>query len=205
MYRKTYPTGKVKNMGLNFHKSVKVNDNTRVNLSKKSASVTVGTKGVHHTVSTSGRQTTTIGIPGTGLSYTTSSGSKSKKGSKSKVVISAICSVIAAIFVIFGLLKYFGVFDGKSGGMQWRKEEYSVAVGKTVNIILECDGKDMSGAKEKDFDIEVDNTSAVEVSFKQAYSETVHFTVKGVEEGAASIKITYDGKTTDAVTVNVEQ
>ena len=100
-------------MGLNFHKSVKVNDNTRVNLSKKSASVTMGTKGVHHTVSTSGRQTTTIGIPGTGLSYTTSSGSKSKKGSKSKVVISAICSVIAAIFVIFGLLKYFGVFDGK--------------------------------------------------------------------------------------------
>lgn len=202
-------------MGLNFHKSVKVNDNTKVNLNKKSASVTVGTKGVHHTVSTSGRHTTTVGIPGTGLSYTMSSGgksgSKSKKRSSSKsgvnvkVVISAICSVIAAIIIIFGLLKHFGVIGGKSGGMQWRKDEYSVSVGKNVNMILDFDnGEDMSGAKAKDFDIEVDNTDAVEVSFKQAYSETVHFTVTGVEEGAASVKITYDGKTSDAVTVNVE-
>lgn len=202
-------------MGLNFHKSVKVNDNTKVNLNKKSASVTVGTKGVHHTVSTSGRHTTTVGIPGTGLSYTMSSGGKSgskskkrgssKSGVNVKVVISAICSVIAAIVIIFGLLKHFGVIGGKSGGMQWRKDEYSVSVGKNVNMILDFDnGEDMSGAKAKDFDIEVDNTDAVEVSFKQAYSETVHFTVTGVEEGAASVKITYDGKTSDAVTVNVE-
>ena len=35
----------------------------------KSASVSFGTKGVRKTISTSGRETTTFSIPGTGVSY----------------------------------------------------------------------------------------------------------------------------------------
>lgn len=196
-------------MGLNFHKSIKVNDTTKVNLNKKSASVTVGTKGVHHTVSTSGRQTTTFSLPGTGLSYSMSSGNtgskkKSKKSKMTKTVISVICSIVALVFIILGVLKYFGVGSGKSGSLTWRKDEYSVSVGSTVNLILDVKTSDnISNAKASDFTIEVDNQSAVSVEFKQAYSETVHFTVKGLEEGAASVKITYNGKTSAGVTVNV--
>lgn len=63
-------------MGLRFRKSVKIAPGVKVNLNKKSTSVTLGTKGVHHTVSSSGKKTTSVGVPGTGLSYVSTSSSK---------------------------------------------------------------------------------------------------------------------------------
>lgn len=68
-------------MGLRFRKSFKVAPGVKVNLNKKSTSVTFGGKGVHHTVSSSGKKTTTVGIPGTGISYSETSGTE--KSSKS--------------------------------------------------------------------------------------------------------------------------
>lgn len=73
-------------MGLRFRKSFKVAPGVKVNLNKKSTSVTFGGKGVHKTYSSSGKKTTSVGIPGTGAYYTTSSGggSGSKKPSSHK-------------------------------------------------------------------------------------------------------------------------
>ncbi len=73
-------------MGLRFRKSFKVAPGVKVNLNKKSTSVTFGGKGVHKTYSSSGKKTTSVGIPGTGAYYTTSSGggSGSKKTSSHK-------------------------------------------------------------------------------------------------------------------------
>lgn len=73
-------------MGLRFRKSFKVAPGVKVNLNKKSTSVTFGGKGVHKTYSSSGKKTTSVGIPGTGAYYTTSSGggSGSKKLSSHK-------------------------------------------------------------------------------------------------------------------------
>ena len=73
-------------MGLRFRKSFKVAPGVKVNLNKKSTSVTFGGKGVHKTYSSSGKRTTSVGIPGTGAYYTTSSGggSGSKKPSSHK-------------------------------------------------------------------------------------------------------------------------
>ena len=42
---------------------------TKLNIGTKSASVSFGSKGVRKTISTTGRETTTVSIPGTGLSY----------------------------------------------------------------------------------------------------------------------------------------
>ena len=73
-------------MGLRFRKSVKIAPGIKLNFARKSHSVTFGGKGFHHTISSTGRRTTTAGIPGTGISYSTSSGgkkTKSKKGSES--------------------------------------------------------------------------------------------------------------------------
>ena len=67
-------------MGLRFRRSFKIAPGVRVNLNKKSASVTFGPKGLKHTVSTTGKSHTTIGVPGTGLSYTTSSGGELPAG-----------------------------------------------------------------------------------------------------------------------------
>lgn len=79
-------TNEGKFMGLRFRKSFKVAPGVKVNLNKKSTSVTFGGKGVHKTYSSSGKKTTSVGIPGTGAYYTTSSGggSGSKKTSSHK-------------------------------------------------------------------------------------------------------------------------
>ena len=79
-------TNEGKFMGLKFRKSFKVAPGVKVNLNKKSTSVTFGGKGVHKTYSSSGKKTTSVGIPGTGAYYTTSSGggSGSKKPSSHK-------------------------------------------------------------------------------------------------------------------------
>ena len=63
-------------MGLGFKKSIKIAPGVRVNLGKKSAGLSFGVKGASYSINSSGRKTTTIGIPGTGLSYSTSSRKK---------------------------------------------------------------------------------------------------------------------------------
>jgi hypothetical protein len=71
-------------MGFRFRKSIKIAPGVRFNLGKKSSSFSFGGRGVRHTISSSGRRTTTVGIPGTGLSYSHSSGGKTTKSSTSK-------------------------------------------------------------------------------------------------------------------------
>lgn len=65
-------------MGLRFRKSFKIAPGVKVNLNKKSSSVTFGGKGVHYTVNSKGKKTTSVGIPGTGVYYTETSGSSKK-------------------------------------------------------------------------------------------------------------------------------
>lgn len=89
-------------MGLRFRKSFKIAPGVKVNLNKKSAGVTIGTKGAHYTVNTSGKRTASVGLPGTGLSYSTTSGG-GKKGAKRKAtkkdtfnkVIGIVIAVVA--------------------------------------------------------------------------------------------------------------
>ena len=57
-------------MGLRFRKSIKIAPGVKINLNKKSTSVTFGSKGVHYTASSTGKKTASVGIPGTGISYT---------------------------------------------------------------------------------------------------------------------------------------
>ena len=70
-------------MGVRFRKSVKIGKGVKLNFGKKGASLSFGTKGLHYTINTRGRRTTSIGIPGTGLSYVSSSGGK-RRTSKRK-------------------------------------------------------------------------------------------------------------------------
>lgn len=48
-------------MGFRFRKSFKVAPGVRLNLGKKSASVSFGGKGARHTISTTGRRTSSVG------------------------------------------------------------------------------------------------------------------------------------------------
>ena len=57
-------------MGLRFRKSISLCKGVKLNFGKTGMSVSLGTKGYHKTISTSGRVTTTVGVPGTGIYYT---------------------------------------------------------------------------------------------------------------------------------------
>lgn len=61
-------------MGLRFRKSIKIAPGVKMNIGKKSVGISVGTKGARMSINSSGRRTTSIGVPGTGLSYVKSSG-----------------------------------------------------------------------------------------------------------------------------------
>src|ERR1700683_537252 len=59
-----------------FSKSFKVAPGVKFRVNAKSTSVTVGGKGVHHTVNSNGRRTTTVRVPGTPLSVQNVSGTR---------------------------------------------------------------------------------------------------------------------------------
>lgn len=116
-------------MGLRFRKSIKIAPGIRLNVSNKSVGVSAGVKGARVSVNSSGRKTTTVGIPGTGLSYSTSSSSKRKKNSpnaapvisyadlptstKSKKITLLLCIFLG----IFGVHRFY---TGKIGtGILW--------------------------------------------------------------------------------------
>ncbi|RWD31319.1 MAG: DUF4236 domain-containing protein [Mesorhizobium sp.] len=56
-------------MGWRFRKSIRLVPGVRLNIGKKSMSVSAGPRGFKTTIGTAGR-TTTVGIPGTGISHT---------------------------------------------------------------------------------------------------------------------------------------
>lgn len=66
-------------MGLRFRKSIKIAPGVKINLNKKSTSVTFGGKGVHYTASSTGKKNASVGIPGTGISYTKTTGQSNKQ------------------------------------------------------------------------------------------------------------------------------
>lgn len=73
-------------MGLRFRKSVTLCKGVRLNFGKSGMSITTGTKGFHNTYNFgTGKRTTSIGIPGTGISYVTTSGSKNNSGKPRKL------------------------------------------------------------------------------------------------------------------------
>ena len=63
-------------MGLNFRKSITIFPGVRLNMSKGGISASFGKKGLRQTISSTGRATTSIGIPGTGVYYTKSANVK---------------------------------------------------------------------------------------------------------------------------------
>ena len=64
-------------MGLRFRRSVKICKGVRLNFNKNSWGMSVGGRGYGYSFNSKGRQTKHVGIPGTGLSYVTSSSPKS--------------------------------------------------------------------------------------------------------------------------------
>ena len=71
-------------MGLNFRKSVSLGKLAKLNLSKSGVGISFGVRGARYSVNTNGTRRATLGIPGTGVSYTKTFSSKNKKSTKAK-------------------------------------------------------------------------------------------------------------------------
>jgi hypothetical protein len=96
-------------MGIRFRKSIKVAPGVRVNVGKKSSSVSFGGKGFSTSVSPSGRNTRTVGIPGTGISHVSTSGGKRSNvthhtTTHQKPASSLLLKVCGVIMWIIGIL-----------------------------------------------------------------------------------------------------
>jgi hypothetical protein len=59
-------------MGFRFHRTVRLLPGLRLNLSKSGVSASIGTRGAWFTFGRKGTRTT-VGLPGTGISYTSTS------------------------------------------------------------------------------------------------------------------------------------
>lgn len=143
-------------MGMRFRKSKKIAPGVRLNLSAKSASISIGPKGFKKTFSTNGRTTTTVGIPGTGLSYSTSKkmGSPTARSTQTAPAAMPVRSekskAVALLLCVF--LGFFGAhrfYVGKVGtGILWIFTVGGMGFGWIVDLVLICCNKftDKSGA-----------------------------------------------------------
>lgn len=59
-------------MGFKFRKSIKIAPGVKLNINKNSIGISAGTRGARFSVNSKGRATTTVGIPGSGISYSRS-------------------------------------------------------------------------------------------------------------------------------------
>ena len=64
---------------MRFRRSVKILPGVRINFNKNSTGLTLGPRGAHYTINSSGRRTTSYGIPGTGIWWQDSYNPNSKR------------------------------------------------------------------------------------------------------------------------------
>jgi hypothetical protein len=70
-------------MGFGFRRSFKIAPGVRLNVSSRGVGASVGVKGLRYYVNSRGQRRTTVSLPGTGLSYTSTSGGKSRSSLRS--------------------------------------------------------------------------------------------------------------------------
>ena len=65
-------------MGFRYRKRIKILPFVYLNLSARGASLSFGRRGAHYTVSSTGKRTASVGLPGSGMSYTKTSKASSR-------------------------------------------------------------------------------------------------------------------------------
>ncbi len=201
-------------MGFRFRKSFKIAPGVKLNLSKKSAGVSVGGKGFRKSFSTSGRSTTSVGIPGTGLSYVSTSDSSSKskkssnKGSASNMNSSkkSGCWIIAIpiLIVLFILGGIKSCVDGDSETTTTTSVSSSTSI-ESFDFLNPEDLELEVGESERSYftvDFNSEELSPDDIVFvssdenvvkftfdSQALTSFVYYKIEAVGEGAAAVHV----------------
>lgn len=211
-------------MGLRFRKSIKLGNGVKLNIGKKSVSMSVGGKGARYTVNSSGQRTKSVGIPGTGLSYTTTSGGRKKSRSKSKAkggkargsFTSAAkpsgCLTIAAcigiIFIMICLVTAVVIGKNKNSNdssvtLEWTRSDISVKSKAYIpNLYLKVDGKKANEISPPE--IQISNNDICKIEYKDSNYAQVIYEIIPLKDGFADVTATYDGVTSDPITITVD-
>jgi Protein of unknown function (DUF4236) len=99
-----------------LRRSVKVAPGVRINFNKKSVGLSLGTRGARYSVNSSGRRTTSVGIPGTGLSYRSQSRGR---GTTEVEVARPSVLIRKLVFWFVVLLAFIGFTSGVDGVAVW--------------------------------------------------------------------------------------
>ena len=205
------------NMGLRFRKSIKLGGGAKLNINKKSVGMSVGGKGARYTVNSSGRRTKSVGIPGTGLSYVSTSGgrkpsSRSSHGRKASSTSKGGCLLVIIIFcaisvIVYGIAHLFGY--RRPTKVEWTNDNYSIALNDYnrdyshiiyLRITGETDAEDVDS---KDIKIEISNPDVCQLEYDDS-GAYVTYDVKPLKDGFADVTATYDGVTSDPITITVD-
>jgi len=94
-------------LGLRFYRRLPLLPGVRLNVSTRGASMSFGHRGAWYTVGANGRRTATLGWPGTGLRYTTTSGGgRPRQGvPPASSALSGLVWLVAIGFVVWVLLR----------------------------------------------------------------------------------------------------
>lgn len=207
----------VETMGLRFRKSIKIGKNAKLNINKKSVGMSVGGKGARYTVNSSRRRTKSVGIPGTGLSYVSTSGSRksssrSSHGRKASGTSKGGCLLMIIIFcaisvIVVGISRLFGY--RRPTKVKWTSDSYSITLNDYnrdidhiiyLNITGETDAEDVDP---KDIKIKISNPDVCQLEYDDN-GVYVTYDVKPLKDGFADVTATYDGVTSDPITITVD-
>ena len=206
----------VENMGLRFRKSIKLGNSAKLNINKKSVGLSVGGKGARYTVNSSGRRTKSVGIPGTGLSYVSTSGgrkssSRSSHGRKASSTSKGGCLLVIIIFcaisvIVVGISRLLGY--KRPTTVEWQKNEYSVTMtgyDKDFEIDLKIKGeKRAKDIDPKDVKIVNSNSDVCQITYLKKSTYYITYAVIPLKDGFADVTATYDGVTSDPITITVD-
>ena len=100
-------------MGLRFRKGINLGKGVKLNISKESVGISAGVKGVRVSVNSKGRKTTSVSIPGTGLSYvSTKKISNRNKENKIKTVSTLTNIQLKRYLTIYRISGYILIASG---------------------------------------------------------------------------------------------
>lgn len=99
-------------MGFRFRRSVKICKGVKINVSKSGTSLSLG--GAGHSVNFGSKGVrTTVGIPGTGLSYSTTTGSKSSNSVRVTSAVSSQSCIAGSFSVHMNDKGQISIFDNQ--------------------------------------------------------------------------------------------
>lgn len=209
-------------MGLRFRKSINLGKGLKLNVGKKGVGLSTGVKGFRYSINSSGHQTKTISLPGTGLSYTSSSGGKKKskiktsKTIKSQKELSHItkpggCLTAACIGIIFIIICVViaVVISSKSKketnsvSLKWSRSSLSVDAKIYVpDLYLQVSGKNADEISPTE--IKLSNSDICKIEYKSSNHSQIIYEITPIKDGFADITATYNGVTSEPITITID-